>query len=67
MEIVEWIADKISGEIQDGNAYAKMAAKCKEECPDISRMLHDLAREEMDHANKLHNAVAEMMESNQNK
>ena len=62
MKIIEILSDKISEEISDAKAYAKMALEYREEYPDLARTLHDLSTEEMGHMSRLHGAVAGIIE-----
>lgn len=57
MKIIQILSDKISEEICDAKAYAKMALEYKEEYPDLARDLYNLSLQEMDHKTILHNNV----------
>ena len=61
MKIIEILSDKISEEISDARAYARMALEYREEYPELAQTLHELSTEEMAHMNRLHGAVAEII------
>ena len=47
----------IEEEIEDAEKYAKCALKYKDERPSLSKLFYALSQEEMDHMNRLHEAV----------
>lgn len=61
MKIIKVLSEKISEEICDAKAYAKLALEYKDEYPDLSRDFYNLSLQEMDHKNILHNEVSEII------
>ena len=61
MKVIKILSNKITEEICDAKSYAKLAIEYKEEYPELSRTLYNLSTQEMEHMNKLHNEVTEII------
>lgn len=62
MKLIEKMSDQIEEEICDARKYIECALKLKENYQQISKMYYDLANEEIKHAEKIHEAVMELIE-----
>lgn len=61
MKIIKCIAEKIAEEIQDADAYIDLAMTWKKEQPEAAELFAELSGEEMDHAEKLHDIVTDLI------
>ena len=61
MRIIKEIAKRIKEELHDSEWYAKMALEHKATSPDVADAYHRLSKEEMAHANILHEKVVAMI------
>lgn len=57
MKLVKDIVEQIDDELHGAKEYIKMASKYKTEYPQIANMYYELSITEMNHVDKLHNAV----------
>ena len=62
MKIIKLLSEHIESELEDAEHYAKLALHYKEEHPNIAKTFFDLSVEEMDHVERLHNDVVDMIE-----
>ena len=61
MKIIKCLAEKIAEEIADADAYIELANKWKEEQPETAELFAELSKEEMGHADRLHEAAEELI------
>jgi ferritin len=62
MKIIQTISEHIEEELEDAEAYIKLAYEYKEEFPQIAKTFYELSLQEMDHADMLHNDVKDLIE-----
>ena len=62
MKLIKKLSEMIESEIEDAEHYAKCALKYKEDHQELSRLFYALSGEEMDHMNRMHKAVVEIIE-----
>ena len=61
MKIIKCIADKISEEISDADAYIDLATEWKAEHPDAADVFYELSTEEVKHVDMLHEVVTKLI------
>ena len=62
MKVIKCIADKIEDELQDAEAYVKLAQKWKTDEPETAELMYDLSMEELGHMERLHGEVVRLIE-----
>lgn len=61
MRIIKTLSKQIKEELHDAQAYAKMAIEHKADHPELAEVYHRLAKEEIGHANMLHDKVVALI------
>jgi rubrerythrin len=61
MKIIQTISEHIEEELEDAEAYIKLAYEYKEEFPQIAKTFYELSMEEMRHMEMLHIEVAALI------
>lgn len=61
MKVIKILSNKITEELNDAKEYAKLSIEYKESYPELSRTLYSLSTQEMEHMNKLHAEVTEII------
>ena len=61
MKVIKVLSEKIKEELCDAKSYAKLAIEYKDEYPELSRTLYSLSTQEMEHMNRLHTEVTEII------
>ena len=62
MVLIKKLSSMIEDEISGAEEYAKASLEYRDTRPELARLFHSLAETEMEHMNKLHKAVAEIIE-----
>ena len=66
MTIIKLLSGMIEEEIHDSERYANLALTHKEDMPKLAELFHRLSRDEMSHADLLHDAVVEIIKDYRN-
>lgn len=62
MDITDVLSEKIADELRDAMSYTKMAAAYHDKRPELSRTLHEIAQQELEHMRRLHDAAVEIID-----
>lgn len=62
MKIIKKLSEKIAEEIEDADCYIKMALEYRDEYPEVARVVSNIAAQEMDHMNSLHQLVVQIID-----
>ena len=62
MKIIKCLSKKIEEEISDADEYIDLAMKHKNDYPDTADVFYELSVAEMEHMDKLHNEVVQLIE-----
>ena len=62
MKLIKCLSEKIECEIHDASEYIDLAMKWKHDEPDTADVFYELSLSEMEHMEKLHNEVVELIE-----
>lgn len=61
MKIIQQMSEMMEEEIEDAEKYARCALKHMEERPKLADLFYNLSREELEHMQRLHNMVTEII------
>ena len=62
MTIIKCLSEKIEDELHDADEYIDLAMRWKQDEPDTANVFYELSLEEMNHVDKLHKEVTELIE-----
>ena len=62
MKIIKKLSERIAEEIEDADFYIRMALEYQEQYPEVSRIVSNIASQEMDHMNSLHQLVVQIID-----
>ena len=62
MNIIKCLSRKIEEEIEDADSYIDLAMRWKSDEPDTADVFYELSLAEMEHMDKLHGEVVELIE-----
>ena len=61
MKIIKCLSGKIEEELHDAQAYIDLAMRWKQDDPPTAELFYELSNEEMNHMERLHKRVAELI------
>ena len=61
MKIIKVMSEKIKEELKDAEAYIDLATEWKKDHPETAELFAELSAEEMEHVDKLHKGVTELI------
>lgn len=67
MKIIQEISEMIDDELQGAEEYAEWALKLREENPGLANAFYDIANQEMNHVNILHEQVVRIIKMHREK
>ena len=67
MKIIQEISEMIDDELQGAEEYAKFALKLREDNPGLANAFYDIANQEMNHVNILHEQVVRIIKMHREK
>ena len=67
MKEIKWLAENIRDELDDAEKYAKKALKWRDASPELSQLAANLAHQELNHADMLHEQVVRLIKTQQQK
>ena len=62
MKIIKCLSEQIEDELRDAEKYIDLAMKWRSEEPDTADLFYELSVEEMEHMEKLHQEVSELID-----
>lgn len=61
MKVIKYLYERIEEEIKDAEGYAVQAMKCKDNYPELSRVLFTLSGQELEHSQMLHTEAVDLI------
>ena len=62
MKLIQKISDMIDGELEGASDYGKEAVKYKDDNPMLAKTFYEIATQELQHVNLLHEQVVKLIE-----